>query len=43
MFILLRKYVVNLSDSNKKIVYYNVVFILLKNNKLLKKLRSLFH
>jgi hypothetical protein len=28
-----------LSDSNKKFVYYNIVFILLKNNKSLKKLR----
>jgi hypothetical protein len=31
-----------LSDSNEKFVYYNVVFIFLKNNKSLEKLSFLF-
>jgi hypothetical protein len=31
-----------LSDFNKKFVYYNVVYIHLKNNKSLKKLSFLF-
>jgi hypothetical protein len=42
MFILLKKYMVNLRDYNKKFVYYNVIFILLKNNKSFKKLSFLF-